>query len=111
MFHSFAHHKASLKSFNTTISFHQIDCALMLTVAEYHNIVETFHILLVNARLPFIPVDFWYRRLPNNTAVLIVGINHRGRIIYYLYGINIVLLVTTADRLRLTTINTDGTRS
>jgi len=49
--------------------------------------------LLVNARLPFIPVDFWYRPLPNNTAVFIVGIN-------------IVLLVTTADRLRLTTINT-----
>ncbi len=28
--------------------------------------------LLVNARLPFITVDLWYKRLPNNTAVLAV---------------------------------------
>jgi len=28
--------------------------------------------LLVNARLPFISEDFWYGRLPNNTAALTV---------------------------------------
>jgi len=49
----------------------------------------------VNARLPFISVDVWYRHLPNNTGVLT----------------NIALLVTTADRLRLaTTIDRDRTR-
>jgi len=29
--------------------------------------------LLVNARLPFISVDVWYKRLPNKTALLTVG--------------------------------------
>jgi len=52
--------------------------------------------LLVNARLTFFS-DVWYRRLPNNTGVLTVGIN-------------IALLVMTADRLRLTTINRDRAR-
>ncbi len=52
--------------------------------------------LLVNARLPFISVDVWYRRMPNNTDVLTVGIK-------------IALLVATVARLRLTTINRDKT--
>ncbi len=47
--------------------------------------------MLEKARLPTISVDVWYRRLPNNTAVLIVGTN-------------IGLLLTTSERLRLTTI-------
>jgi len=29
--------------------------------------------LLVNARLPLISVDVWYKRLPTNTAVLTIG--------------------------------------
>jgi len=51
----------------------------------------------VNARLPFISVYVRYRRLPNNTAVSTIGTN-------------IVSLLTTADRLRFTTINRDRTR-
>jgi len=31
--------------------------------------------LLVNARMLFISKDIWYRRLPNNTAVLTIGTN------------------------------------
>jgi len=50
----------------------------------------------VNARLPFISVDLWYRRLPNNAAVLIVGTQNWH--------------LATADILRLTTINRDRTR-
>ncbi len=53
--------------------------------------------MLVNARLPLFSGDVLYRCLPNITAVLTVGTN-------------IVLLVTTADRLRPTTINRDITR-
>jgi len=53
--------------------------------------------LLMNARLTFITVDVWYRLLPNNTAVLIVGTK-------------ITSLLTTADRLRLTTLSRDRTR-
>jgi len=53
--------------------------------------------LLVNARLPFISVDVWYRLLLNNPAASIVGTN-------------IALHLMTADRLRLTTINRDRTR-
>ncbi len=53
--------------------------------------------LLMNARLTFITVDVWYRLLPNNTAVLIVGTK-------------IMSLLTTADRLKLTIINRDRTR-
>jgi len=51
----------------------------------------------VNARLPFISEDVWSRLLPNNTAVLTIGTK-------------LALLLTTADRLRLTTINRDRTR-
>jgi len=51
----------------------------------------------VNARLPFILVDVWYRSLPGNTAVLT-------------FGTNIASLLMTADRLRLTTINEGKTR-
>jgi len=43
----------------------------------------------MNARLPFISVDVWYSRLPNNTAVLTVGTK-------------IALLLTTAYSLQLT---------
>jgi hypothetical protein len=53
--------------------------------------------LLVNARLPIISVDVWYKRLPNNTAVSTVGTKT-------------ISLLATADRLRLTTINKDRTR-
>jgi len=54
--------------------------------------------LLVNVRLPFISVDLWYRRLPNNTAVLTVGTK------------TVSVCLATVDRLRLTTINRDRTR-
>jgi len=50
--------------------------------------------MLVNARLPFM---FDTSACPTNTAVLTVGNN-------------IALLVATADRLRITTINRDRTR-
>jgi len=53
--------------------------------------------MLVNAILPFISVDVWYRHLPNNPAVLTVGTK-------------LALFFTTAHRLRLTTINKDSTR-
>ncbi len=53
--------------------------------------------LIVNARLPFISVDVWYRGLLNNTAVLTIGTNTAS-------------LLTTAARLRLTTNNRDRTR-
>jgi len=50
----------------------------------------------VNARLTFISVDVWYKRLPNNTAVLTIGA--------------MASLLATADRLRLTIKNRDRTR-
>ena len=53
--------------------------------------------LLVTAKLPYISVDVWYWRLPNNTAGWPLA--HR-----------LALLLTTADRLRLTTVNRDRTR-
>jgi hypothetical protein len=53
--------------------------------------------MLVNARLPFILVNVWYKRLPNTPGVLTVGNK-------------LALLLATADRLRLTTINRDRTR-
>jgi len=51
----------------------------------------------VNARLPFISVDLWYGYLPNNAAVLT-------------FVLKLASHLTTADRLRLTTINRDRTR-
>jgi len=53
--------------------------------------------LLVNARLSFIAVDVWYRRLPNNTAVLTIDFN-------------IALHLIPANRFRFTIVKRDRTR-
>ncbi len=56
--------------------------------------------VLVNARLPFILVDsIWYRPFPNNIAVLTIGTKTS------------IASKKTADRLRLTIINRDRTRT
>ncbi len=47
--------------------------------------------MLVNARLSFIAVDVWYRRLPNNTAVMTIDTN-------------ISLRLMPANRFRLTIV-------
>ncbi len=54
--------------------------------------------MLVNARLLFISVDVWYKRLPNNTAVLTIDTN-------------IALRLMPANRLRLTIVKRDRTRA